>query len=115
MGVHVVCKIFRIHQLFGREARASTLCSFPLQNMDHMLLNLGRCVYVCWGGGVERGAEEKKKESGEGRREIEGEGKQGRWGGGKERVRGRKSEVLSTHSRLKGKLNQAKNKGKGTT
>lgn len=81
MGVHVVCKVFRIHQLFGREARASTLCSFPLQNMDHMLLNLGRCV--CWGG-VEEGAEEKKKEGkegGEGRREIEGEGKQGKWRG----------------------------------
>lgn len=60
----------------------------------------GMCVGE--GGGVEGGAQEKKKEgkeSGEERREIEGEGKQGKWRGGKERVRGRKSEVLSTHSR----------------
>ena len=98
MGVHVVCKVFRIYQLFRREARASTLCGFPLQNMDHMLLNLGRCVcvYVCWGGGgggVEEGAEEKKKEGkegGEGRREIEGEGKQGKWRGVRRKCEGKK-------------------------
>ena len=102
------------------ERRELALCVASHSRTWTTCCSIWEGVCVCWGGGgggggVERGAEEKKKESGEGRREIEGEGKQGRWGGGKERVRGRKSEVLSTHSRLKGKLNQAKNKGKGTT
>ena len=88
MGVHVVCKVFCIHQLFRREAGASTLGGFPLQNMDYMLLNLGGCVCVCVGGGrrgsyrgPEEEAEEKIKRGERGRdekrgkNEIEGEGR----------------------------------------